>query len=530
MYIILAAMYIITMGPAPDRLDRRLWALLDDACWMVFRLFGTGVRPLLSHGNRLDRPWDNHLPWFCQELHRAAASAPGGRKSCILDGTVGPLPERGRCASGMAFRIVRLDEPGGPRLTLLLGPFLESPPAERGFQRACARTGLEPTSQRRWFWMRGPFLYVEREREMVRVCRFLFGRILHRVSAAETNAVEHAYPPLRLAEDFPLHIYGVFLTYWRLDPAGTSGKPLPVCDLEYIDRGQCRVDMRKRSFRLSQGQALLVLPGQRARLVPSPGDSPCETISITFNTNASLLSGLSGRPLKLDAFQQTLVSRLCSIAVPLDDASHRSSEVKLLLAQLLVSLRGERRPDASGPPAMPAFRRERQATAVGGIRRLIEDAAERPLRLREIAARLRMSVSTLERVFRQHAGTSPIRYHRRLRMRHAEMLLRDSALTVTQVAERLGFSSPFHFSRVFSREIGSSPTTYARSARSAEQLVERAKALLTEKGLSVDRVSLELGFPAVEEFVRAFRRYTGVAPDEFALANRQALRTRPGPR
>jgi AraC-like DNA-binding protein len=63
-------------------------------------------------------------------------------------------------------------------------------------------------------------------------------------------------------------------------------------------------------------------------------------------------------------------------------------------------------------------------------------------------------------VFRRATGTTPKRYYDTLRLEHAAQLLMATPLSVAQVADRLGFSSPYHFSRTFRLHFGRPPSTY----------------------------------------------------------------------
>ena len=52
---------------------------------------------------------------------------------------------------------------------------------------------------------------------------------------------------------------------------------------------------------------------------------------------------------------------------------------------------------------------------------------------------------------------SPSIFIRSIRLQHAESLLRESDLSITEVAERTGFSSPSHMSKCFQEERGCTP-------------------------------------------------------------------------
>jgi AraC family transcriptional regulator len=70
--------------------------------------------------------------------------------------------------------------------------------------------------------------------------------------------------------------------------------------------------------------------------------------------------------------------------------------------------------------------------------------------------------------------------------------------------------SPFHFSRAFKQSFGMPPHRYLTSRR-----IERAKALLAERTLSVTEIGLGVGFSETSSFTAAFRKLTGETPTEY---------------
>jgi AraC-like DNA-binding protein len=70
------------------------------------------------------------------------------------------------------------------------------------------------------------------------------------------------------------------------------------------------------------------------------------------------------------------------------------------------------------------------------------------------------SRSTLASRFTELVGETPIRYLTRWRVHQATQLLRDTTLPAFRIAELVGYSSPFSFTKAFTRELGVPPTTY----------------------------------------------------------------------
>lgn len=85
------------------------------------------------------------------------------------------------------------------------------------------------------------------------------------------------------------------------------------------------------------------------------------------------------------------------------------------------------------------------------------------LHVTDIAAYCHCSVSCLSHLFNSYVGTSIPLYITKLRMDHAQNELIDTSVPISVVAERVGFSDPNYFSRVFTRCVGLTPTQFRKS-------------------------------------------------------------------
>lgn len=75
-----------------------------------------------------------------------------------------------------------------------------------------------------------------------------------------------------------------------------------------------------------------------------------------------------------------------------------------------------------------------------------------------------LSPAHLSRVFRRETGMSFVEYSRFIKIARAKLLLASTDLSVKEIADRLGFSSPAYFGQVFRRLEGVPPRSYrARS-------------------------------------------------------------------
>ncbi len=97
----------------------------------------------------------------------------------------------------------------------------------------------------------------------------------------------------------------------------------------------------------------------------------------------------------------------------------------------------------------------------------LEENFLRLTRTEDAAGELGMAPETLCRLFQHYSRTSPHQFVLRLRINLAVDLLLGTSLLVKQVAERVGFDDPFHFSRVFKKLQGASPAAFQRLHRRA---------------------------------------------------------------
>jgi len=95
----------------------------------------------------------------------------------------------------------------------------------------------------------------------------------------------------------------------------------------------------------------------------------------------------------------------------------------------------------------------RIAKAVAHIRKRFRET----LIVAEIAQLSAMSPSTFHEHFKSVTGTTPLQYQKDLRMIEAQRFLTEGGLSVSAVGHEVGYESPTHFSRDYTRKFGCSP-------------------------------------------------------------------------
>ena len=85
--------------------------------------------------------------------------------------------------------------------------------------------------------------------------------------------------------------------------------------------------------------------------------------------------------------------------------------------------------------------------------------------IRGLAEALHVSESTLSKRFRRETGIAPGAYLNRLVLDRACRLLLSGEMSIAEVAERLGFSDQFYFTKYFRRQMSMTPSAYRKLMR-----------------------------------------------------------------
>lgn len=99
------------------------------------------------------------------------------------------------------------------------------------------------------------------------------------------------------------------------------------------------------------------------------------------------------------------------------------------------------------------------------IREYIERNIYSKLNLEEIAHAANLSVSYAQKIFKQRFNVSIVNYVIDRKLDLARHFLLNTYLNVSAISEKLSFSNPKHFSKMFKQKYGLSPAQYSKKAR-----------------------------------------------------------------
>ena len=96
----------------------------------------------------------------------------------------------------------------------------------------------------------------------------------------------------------------------------------------------------------------------------------------------------------------------------------------------------------------------------------------------DLARIVQLSVSHFSRAFKESFGLTPLAYVKARRIRHAKVIMLDTQRPLAQIALDCGMCDQAHFTRVFRKVVGISPSLWRRRFQSgptsADQQAGRA--------------------------------------------------------
>lgn len=222
----------------------------------------------------------------------------------------------------------------------------------------------------------------------------------------------------------------------------------------YVLEGGERICIGNDAFEMQPGVLYLTAPGI-AHSFCAGAKEKLFTIELKFMLSDPFLREKTGElpPVVEDADGQLryLLERI------LKETEHaglyRRELMELRLRELLyLLLRMTNGEEAAGETAGEA--------AMRPVLLYIRDHLHKTITLEDLAEAAHLEKAYFSRKFKAVSGYSPMEYLRRIRLTKAKELLRYSDMTVTQIAEALGFQSLHHFSKVFHQFVGVSPMAY----------------------------------------------------------------------
>lgn len=258
---------------------------------------------------------------------------------------------------------------------------------------------------------------------------------------------------------------------------GRVGVVYDFWQLIYMEEGSytCRIDGNP-SCRIEKGQLLICEP-RKIRF--SYESSEAVAAIISMRCNSQKMMRMKNRLFCLSAEEQSILNMIfdkstgmmrkvdedsayCGVQPAENTADYHLQAVKNYIELLLISLY-----DRLIKEDAEKSRNKTQGAYYEDKFRIVEDFMKENIRnnvtVDDILEYTGLSLSTIKRVFQQQVGCGVIYYFRKMKIDEAKRMLQEDELTVTEISDRLGFSSVHHFSNIFKKYTGVAPSRYIKS-------------------------------------------------------------------
>lgn len=266
-------------------------------------------------------------------------------------------------------------------------------------------------------------------------------------------------PPLFLAPS--LNIPRIHTLFYQEKPKGfffRGEKHLPY-ELTYVDRGHMHCIVAGENYALQPHDILLSLPDQW-HIQYADRDEASAFITVSFDMQYAHAAQLGGHIFRasediIRCFDQLLEEQRAP-------SRWSADRLILLLTQIMLAIRDLAENEGGPRPG------GNENYLVDQALRYIEANLNSPLSVSKVASHVCVSPSYLAVLFREHLRMTPTAVLRKLKLEESRRLIRKGELTISQVAQHLGFATLQHFSRCFTEYFGMGPRAYIKSLRASQ--------------------------------------------------------------
>jgi AraC-like DNA-binding protein len=234
--------------------------------------------------------------------------------------------------------------------------------------------------------------------------------------------------------------------------------------LVFVRNGNFRFNLSKEQYDLHTGHAIIDKPDYEYSLRPAKGqcsifnfsrefyDASIEDLNLKyafFFGNKQLLSLLIKTSPEIEYLHHLILTK--AIAGSKLEIDHLVLELFQSVAAFITDSNAE---------ALPPSLRRHHISTMEKAKEYINENFASDISLYEIARFACISPFHFSRVFKQFTSYSPHQYLLNIRLKHAEILLKNHNMSITDIAIASGFASAEYFATAFGRKYQMTPSQY----------------------------------------------------------------------
>lgn len=288
-----------------------------------------------------------------------------------------------------------------------------------------------------------------------------------------SNTKESSFIKVHLRNMYNVSKIITILCYDLAPNFRTTGEKHDFWELVYVDRGELGYHSDNELLKLSKGEMVFHRPNEFHN-IECDGQHTASVFIITFECKSPSMTHFEKKSFRLPAELTPLMKRLIDESVAnfgassypltqLPDAPLGGQQlIRLYLEELLIKLaRGQKESKNRFPKDHTSPRIDSKLAEY--ICEYLEERVCRHVTIEELSTHFHFGKSHLCDVFKKSTGQTILNYHLNLKVSEAKRLLREEAMTVSEISEHLGFESPAYFSRIFKKYAGLAPRTFRES-------------------------------------------------------------------
>lgn len=251
-------------------------------------------------------------------------------------------------------------------------------------------------------------------------------------------------------------------------------------EIMYIDRGNAYVLCDGNDYLLTQGD-MIFLPPDLFHSIRADDLHPSNVFIISFVANSELLPLLGEQVFKISnkmrglihsiiqegelAFELPMPNRYC-LQEKVNSLPGSQQLVKMRLEELIIQLFRKKVTHCGASQLQSSVTRSRfDNNIAAAIMDLLRKHTYGNLTIEEITQQLGYGKTYISTVFKKVYGVSIMTCYTELKIKEAKYLIRDHRMSIAEISEKLGFSSPQYFSKRFRQFVHMSPKQYESSIK-----------------------------------------------------------------
>lgn len=249
-------------------------------------------------------------------------------------------------------------------------------------------------------------------------------------------------------------------------------------EMVYVDSGKTTATMNSVSYPLVQGQVVFHRPGELHSHFSNNKD-PSNLFIVSFSCGSKAMRFFEQKIFMLEKSSRKILSLFLAEAenalghlksvyqdnTPLSFSTSPFGSSQLMecyFVEFLYSLIRSHENMVQNISQINTTAKVAENALVDKINDFLEENIFYPVNLQTVCTHFNISKSYVCRIYKEYTSSSIIKHMSKLKIKEAKKLLRQDDMNISQIADKLGFSSIHNFTRSFKNETGVSPSEYKK--------------------------------------------------------------------